>query len=238
MAAITLIHTNDTHGRLTPEKLPFLMSLGSSSDLYFDTGDCIKAGNLAIPVKPDPVWPLLAEARCDAGTLGNRETHVLRSAFEMKVKGAAHPLVCANWHAKKGPDPFPSSLVLDSCGLKIGIVGVMVPMVTARMKTQAASAYLWDQPVPVAVSVASSLRSQVDLLIALTHIGLKNDFMLAEATTDFDLILGGHSHSVLESPEVVNGTPICQGGSHAQFIGRYVLDTSGGLVESELVPWV
>jgi len=235
--SITLIHTNDTHGKFTPEKLPFLLSLRETSDLYFDTGDCIKAGNLAIPVKPDPVWSLLAEASCDAGTLGNRESHVLKSAFEMKMKGASHPLVCANWHAKKGSDPFPDSLVLNSQGLKIGIVGVMVPMVTARMKTQAASAFLWDQPVPVAVTVGARLRPQVDLLIALTHIGLRNDCLLAEATTDFDLILGGHSHSVLESPEIVNGTPICQGGSHAKFIGRYVLDPTAGLVESELLPW-
>lgn len=237
MATITLIHTNDTHGRLTPAKLPFLLSLTSSADMYLDTGDCIKAGNLAVPVKPDPVWPLLAEAGCDAGTIGNRESHVLKSAFLAKLKGALHPLVCANLHAKKGPDPLPGSIVLDACGLKVGIVGVMVPMVTSRMKTQAASAYLWDQPVPVAVSLAASLRPQVDLLIALTHIGLKKDFVLAEATTEFDLILGGHSHSVLTRPEVVNGTPICQGGSHAQFIGRYVLDSSDGLVESELLPW-
>lgn len=237
MASITLIHTNDFHGRLTPAKLPFLLSLREEADLYFDTGDCIKSGNLAVPVKPDPVWPLLAEAKCDAGTIGNRESHVLKSAFSMKLKGAAHPLVCANLHAKKGPDPLPSSLTLDAGGVKVGIVGVMVPMVTSRMKTQAASAYLWDQPVPVAVSLAASLRPQVDLLIALTHIGLAKDRQLAEATAEFDLILGGHSHTVLEQPEVVDGTPICQGGSHAKFIGRYVWDSSAGLVESELVPW-
>ncbi|MCH7904264.1 MAG: bifunctional metallophosphatase/5'-nucleotidase [Armatimonadetes bacterium] len=237
MASITLIHTNDTHGRLTPAKLPFLLSLRAEVDLYFDTGDCIKAGNLAVPVKPDPVWPLLAEAACDAGTIGNRESHVLKSAFTMKLKGAAHPLVCANLHLKRGDDPLPSTWTLDAGGMKVGIVGVMVPMVTTRMKTQAASAYLWDQPVPVAVSLAASLRPQVDLLIALTHIGLAKDRLLAEATTEFDLILGGHSHTVLEQPEVVNGTPICQGGSHARFIGRYVWDSSSGLVESELVPW-
>ena len=237
MASITLIHTNDTHGCLTPAKLPFLVSLRAEADLYFDTGDCIKSGNLAVPVKPDPVWQLLAEAACDAGTIGNRESHVLKSAFRMKLKGAGHPLVCGNLHSKKGSDPLPSSMTLDAGGMKVGIVGVMVPMVTTRMKTQAASAYLWDQPVPVAVSLAASLRPQVDLLIALTHIGLAKDRLLAESTQEFDLILGGHSHTVLEQPDVVNGTPICQGGSHARFIGRYVLDLSAGLVESELVPW-
>ena len=237
MASITLIHTNDLHGSLTPKKLPFLSSLRKGADLYLDSGDCIQAGNLGVPLKPDPAWPLLAEAGCDAGTIGNRESHVLRSAFQSKLKGCEHPLVCANLHEKKSDDPLPPSLTIDAGGLKVGIVGVMVPMVTERMKTQAASAYLWDQPVPVAVEHAERLRPGVDLLIALTHIGLNQDRALAEATDKFDLILGAHSHDVLDPPEVVNGTPICQGGSHAHYIGRYVLDSSARLVESELLPW-
>ena len=213
------------------------MSLREGADLYFDSGDCIQAGNLGVPVRPDPAWKLLAEAGCDAGTIGNRETHVLRSAFEAKLKGCGHPLACANLHEKKAADPLPPSLTIEAGGLKVGIVGVMVPMVTSRMKTQAASAYLWDPPVPVAVEHAERLRPGVDLLIALTHMGLKQDRALAEATRQFDLILGAHSHDALDPPEVVEGTPICQGGSHARYVGRYVWDSSAGLVEAELLAW-
>lgn len=238
MAAITLLHTNDIHGKLTHEKAAFLSTLRSKADLYFDTGDLIRAGNLAVPLKPDPAWGLLADCRCDASVPGNRESHPLASARKAKFDGCKHPVVCANWKDKRGRAPFPSHVVIESRHLRIGVIGVMVPIVTKGMATQAASNYLWDAPIPTAVEVASDLRGQSDMVIALTHIGLTQDRKLAEATTDIDLILGGHSHSVLPQPEVVNGVPICQGGSHARFIGRYVWEPGKGLKEAELIPWL
>ncbi len=146
-------------------------------------------------------------------------------------------MVCANWKDKRGRRVFPSHVVLDVKGVTVAVFGVMVPMVTAAMATQAASNYLWDMPVPVAVEMAAALRKSSDLVIALTHIGFSSDKKLAEATTDIDLILGGHSHTVLDKPEVVNGTPICQGGSHARFVGRYVIEVGKGLKKAELLPW-
>lgn len=204
-------------------------------DLYFDTGDVIKAGNLAVPVKADPVWPRLASLGITASTLGNRETHVLESAFRKKTEGAQHPIIVANLRKKDGTRPFLTSLTLEVKGLRVGLVGVMVAMVTERMKTQAASAYLWDPPIPIAAQEAEKLRPEVDLLIALTHIGHTQDRKLAEACNLFDLILGGHSHTELEEPDLVNGVPILQTGSHAKRYGAYTLSASG--VEAKLVDW-
>lgn len=237
MATITLLHTNDVHGKLTPEKAEFLSTLRSKADLYFDTGDIVRAGNLAVPLKPDPAWALLAACRCDASVPGNRESHPLASARKAKFAGCTTTVVCANWKDKRGRAPFPSHVVLETRRRRIGVLGVMVPIVTKGMATQAASNYIWDAPIPAAIEVARGLKSECDLVIALTHIGLTQDRKLAEATTDIDLILGGHSHSVLPQPEVVNGVPICQGGSHARFIGRYVWELGKGLKEAELIPW-
>jgi 2',3'-cyclic-nucleotide 2'-phosphodiesterase (5'-nucleotidase family) len=80
------------------------------------------------------------------------------------------------------------------------------------------------------------LRARVDLLIALTHIGLSNDKKLAEACPEIDLILGGHSHTVLDAPLMIGKTAICQTGSHGRFFGRYVW-SEGALVEAELIPF-
>ncbi len=237
MALITLLHTNDLHGSLTPEKLSVLLALRSKADLYFDTGDCVRAGNLAVPLRPDSAWGLLARAGCDASVPGNRESHPFASGKKAKFAGVSHPVVCANWRDKRGRRVFPSHLFFEVKGVRVAVFGVMVPIVTAAMATQAASSYLWGPPVSAAVELAASLRKEADVVIALTHIGFANDKKLAEATTDIDLILGGHSHTVLESPSVVNGTPICQGGSHARFIGRYALEVGKGLKKAELLPW-
>lgn len=219
---LTILHTNDFHGTLDEKRASFINRLKlESGALYFDSGDCIKAGNLAIPLKPEPAWSFLHDAGCDASTLGNRETHVLEKGFLAKIAGAEHPLVCANIRFKSHHRPLLPAHFIEKEGFRIGIVGVMVPMVTERMASRHASAYIWEAPIPVAKQLAEVLRPQVDCLIALTHIGHRQDLELASSCPLLDLILGGHSHTVLEEPVRVGDTFICQGGSHGRFIGKY-----------------
>lgn len=235
--ALTILHTNDFHGTLTPALAERIRLHKSREDaLYFDSGDCIKTGNLGIPFRRESAWELLQKAGCDAGVPGNRESHPMEGPFRKKIDGVKHPLLCANLREKSGVRPLPSSIVLNHQGVKIGVLGVMVAMVTERMATQSASAYLWDAPVLTAVEIAKSLRSSVDCLIALTHIGHRDDLKLAELCPELDLILGGHSHTVLEQPVIVGKTAVCQGGSHARYLGRYVWDPVQGLVEGGLIP--
>ena len=231
---IRILHTNDMHGRLDERRFRLLSAVRDDADLYFDTGDAIKTGNLGIPLGEDPVWNQLAQLRCTASVLGNRETHILRSAFLGKIAGARHPILCANLRDKWGDRPLPGSIVVEFGGFKIGLVAVMVPMVTERMRTRAASAYLWDDPIKTAIEHGSTLRESVDLLFALTHIGLTQDRKLAEVRL-YDLILGGHSHDLLADPDVGSGTPILQAGSHARVAGRYDWEPGKGLVRCELV---
>lgn len=58
-------------------------------------------------------------------------------------------------------------------------------------------------------------NNDIDLTIALTHIGFESDIELAKMLNSewgVDMILGGHSHTVLEQPEVVNDILIAQAG--------------------------
>jgi 2',3'-cyclic-nucleotide 2'-phosphodiesterase (5'-nucleotidase family) len=57
----------------------------------------------------------------------------------------------------------------------------------------------------------------------------------SEEDAKFDMILGGHSHSVLHEPFIVAGTPILQAGSHGRYAGRYDWEPQRGLVRSSLV---
>lgn len=234
---ITILQTNDFHGRLTEEMAARIRAIKEAEDaLYFDCGDCIKTGNLGIPLKREVAWERLAAAGCDVGVPGNRESHVLSNVLQAKLEGAKHPLLCANMRAKNGklPSSIRESMVIAKNGLRIGLFGVMVPMVTERMATQAASAYLWDAPIATAKRVIAGF--DVDRIIALTHIGNRQDHALAEACPEIDIILGGHSHTVLKQPEQVGKTLIFQAGSHGRYVGRYRFDDDLQFVDSELLP--
>ncbi|HVL39819.1 MAG TPA: hypothetical protein VM328_10565 [Fimbriimonadaceae bacterium] len=230
--ALTLLHTNDFHGALDQQVADRLRDF-KSDGLYLDSGDVIKAGNLGVPIRAEPAWGFLASAGCDASVLGNRETHVLESAFQAKIRGCRHPLLCANLRHKDGSRPLAGHLLLERGGMRVGIIAAMVPMVTEKMASRAASAYLWDPPLGVLKPMATEIRPHVELLIALTHIGFRQDQDLARLCPELDVILGGHSHTVLETPVQVGRTWICQGGSHGRYAGLYAWsdgELSGGLV--------
>ncbi len=227
------LHTNDFHGSLTPGTAAKLKPLRAEVDAYFDCGDVIKTGNLGIPLAIDPAWRILEDLSCTASVLGNRETHPLASAFQKKIEGCRHPLLVANMHPKGGTPVNQESMVIDANGIRVGIFGVMVAMATPRMKTSGAWSYLWEPPIETAMRVAKELRPNVDILVALTHIGVSQDRVLAEKCPDIDVIAGGHSHTVLLQPEKIGNTWIVQGGSHGRYAGVYEWEDSeltGGLV--------
>lgn len=222
MVDLNILHTNDVHGRWSAAFVERLCRLRESMDaLLLDAGDCLRTGNIAIPLKPPTEWEYLRQAGYDAVTLGNREFHILPKGFLAKVQGAPCPLLCANIRSKYPDAPLPVQPVWqgERAGVRIGIVGLTVPMVTPRMRSARLSAYLFDPPLEVAREWAIRLRPEVDLLIALTHLGIQQDRLLAEACPELDLIIGGHSHTPLESPERVGRVWIAQSKPFARGIG-------------------
>ena len=67
----------------------------------------------------------------------------------------------------------------------------------------------------VAREQVAVLEPQVDLVIALTHVGLEEDKALADEVEGIDLIVGGHSHTSLVEPVRVDDTRIVQAGVRA-----------------------
>jgi 2',3'-cyclic-nucleotide 2'-phosphodiesterase (5'-nucleotidase family) len=220
--SLTILHTNDLHGRWSA---PFVQKLRALREqlnaLLLDAGDCLRVGNIAIPIKPPAEWDAVREAGYDAITLGNREFHILPMGFLAKVQDAPCPLLCANIRAKQPDTPLPVRPIWqgEREGTRIGIIGLTVPMVTPRMQSARLSAYLFDPPLEAAREWATRLRPQVDLLIALTHLGITGDRRLAEACPELDLIIGGHSHTPLETPERVGHVWIVQSKPFGRGIG-------------------
>jgi 5'-nucleotidase / UDP-sugar diphosphatase len=64
------------------------------------------------------------------------------------------------------------------------------------------------------------LPANVKLIIALTHDGLAADLKLAREVPQIDVIIGGHSHDVLEQPRLVGDTLVCQAGSYGYYLGQ------------------
>lgn len=237
------LHTNDLHGKLTAAAAEVIAELRNDADFYFDGGDCVKAGNMAAPRSPEPVWSLLEACRCSASVPGNREFHISAAGFRAKLAGCVHPVVCANlkWNgdprglllASADPaavDPLLPEVVFED----VGVFGLMVPMVTARMAARHISAFVNTSPVDEAQACVQRLRGEGKTVICLSHLGASKDRDLAAKVDGIDIIFGGHSHDLLDPPIKVGSTWICQSGSYAHQVGRYRYE--GGDLKAEFIP--
>lgn len=72
--------------------------------------------------------------------------------------------------------------------------------------------------------LVSEHRSSVDLLVMVNHLGVKEDSRIASRVEGIDLILGGHSHTVMRAPRVVGSSLIVHAGSHGSHIARLELE--------------
>jgi 2',3'-cyclic-nucleotide 2'-phosphodiesterase (5'-nucleotidase family) len=77
-----------------------------------------------------------------------------------------------------------------------------------------------EDQLQVVEKYVNELKSHVDIFVVVSHMGYGYDQKLAEATNQIDVILGGHSHTVLGEPEIVNGVIISQAGSYGRFLGK------------------
>jgi 2',3'-cyclic-nucleotide 2'-phosphodiesterase (5'-nucleotidase family) len=239
-----LFHTNDFHGRLTPERAEVIRRRRAEhpDSVLLDAGDAVSAGNLGFRIGGEPVLQRMSDLGYDAMTVGNRESHPRRELFASKLQQARFPVLCANLTARPGaPVPTRPWVEFERAGVRVAVIGLTVPMFTRKMWSQALCDYLYENPLETARALAPELRARCDLLIALTHIGLREDEALAAGVPEIDLVIGGHSHADLKEPRSVNGTPILHTTSHGAYLGRTRLERDGAswrVVEWERLPLV
>jgi 5'-nucleotidase len=228
--AITIIHTNDTHGRMKPPVSERLRALRDAHPgaLLLDAGDSVSAGNLGFRVGGEPVLETMSELGYAAMCLGNRETHPRKEVFPLKVDRASFPLLSANMVAKSTAPPVVPHVVLTHGAVRIGVFGVTVQMFRKKQWSQALCDYWFEEPLEAARRQAALLRPQVDVLIALTHIGFRQDQALAALCPELDLLIGGHSHTDLYAPVWVGEVPVLQARSHGFYAGIARLEPAAG----------
>jgi 2',3'-cyclic-nucleotide 2'-phosphodiesterase (5'-nucleotidase family) len=235
MPDLTILHTNDLHGKMTDRAADIIAREKSAAGrcLLLDAGDAVSSGNVYYRPGGEPVLARMTELGYDAMVMGNREFHFLEAGLKSKVKLARFPILCANIRGKDGklPPAVKPSASWDLDGLRVACFGLTVPMITKRMKVSRLSPYYFEHPIDIAAEIVPTLRPECDLLIALTHTGFRADMELAESVAGIDLVVGGHSHTVLNEPAMVGDTAIVQTGFWGHYLGKTEITIAGARPE-------
>lgn len=246
---VVILGTNDTHSRIEPlpandkkyagmggveARASFIKEVRTQNEnvLLFDAGDFVQG---------TPYFNLFhgrveAEAmdmmKYNAGTLGNHEFDYGLDTLKMIIKKLKYPIVNCNYDFSntvlKGMiKPY---IVLKKFGLKIGVVGVGVDPEGLIQKNRY-EGMIFKPIISTANLYAKILKEKerCDFVICLSHIGYSDDIILAEQSKNIDLIIGGHSHTYMDKPDIrknLDGKEILifQTGKSGAYINKYELE--------------
>jgi 5'-nucleotidase/UDP-sugar diphosphatase len=185
----------------------------------------------------------------DALVCGNHEFDGGVERWERQLRTSRVPILCGNVRRRSDGEPLARThLSLDVGGLRVGVVGVVTEeAASSALSEMWTEHYVLDDPVETAARLGEELRADHDVLVALTHLGIYTDPPeraagapgLADRTQVFDVIVDGHTHTLLREPLVVGRTRIVQAGAHGTYVGRLDLTVRGRVVEgarSALLP--
>jgi 2',3'-cyclic-nucleotide 2'-phosphodiesterase (5'-nucleotidase family) len=238
---ITILHTNDIHGRdqglaRVATMIAWARANADHPVLYVDAGDVEDTSNrLSALTKGVAMHRLLNAAGCDAAAVGNGG--LIRYgpwALETYANAARYPLVLANVVMPEGeliPGVQATHMLLAG-DVRIGVIGLTDPMKGYSRYYGLKSLEI----VPLVQQLAQDLRARgADLILVLSHLGWQheneavfNDQKLARASPDdIDLIIGAHTHHALEHGEHIGRVWVAQAGDFARFLGRVELERRG-----------
>ncbi|HTU81876.1 MAG TPA: metallophosphoesterase [Candidatus Acidoferrales bacterium] len=222
---IRIYHTSDLHDHRG--FAPRLIELRAREPgLLFDCGDALR-GSQTLYFRREPILDELAAAGYDAQAMGNREFHYLFPLVRARAARMRYPLLCSNLQDTKGRTlPFVPSVVLEAEGTRVHLLGLLIMQYPEGSAWERVFGWRfllpWEAVEPYARTVPPG-----ELLVVLSHVGLRLDRQLASRVGRIDLILGGHSHDTLPEPEFVNGVPIVHAGPYGRFVSRTELTRSG-----------
>lgn len=256
---VTILHTSDTHSCILPlnknladtviaDRGGFLRRINmlkqerqkNPSLLLFDCGDFSQGSSYYTMFKGDVEVGLMNQMGYDAGTIGNHEFDSGLDNMTRLFKMANWPIVCSNYdfgdtELKDIVKPY---LVLKRQGVKIGIFALCPPMEGLVSEANYKPLTFLD-PVEVTNKMVDILRNQkkCDVVICLSHLGWEKteytDNKLIQNTSGIDLVLGGHSHTYMETLRYAKDLdgkdiPVDQNGKHGIWVGHMVLDMAKG----------
>ena len=229
---ITILHTNDVHSHIEPfssshSKFPnkggvarrstIIESIRNQNPntLLFDAGDIFQGTPYFNFYGGEVEFKLMSMLNYDAATIGNHDFDNGIDGLFAQLPNAKFSFISSNYdfkntimdtHAKKYK-------IFNKSDIKIGVFGLGIELeglVTQKLFKE--TKYL--DPIEISQEMTRILKEKekCDLIICLSHLGhfYKDapskicDVSLAKSTKDIDLIIGGHTHTFLEKPLIVD----------------------------------
>ena len=265
---ITILHTNDVHSQIDPfpsdhnlyankggfakRAILFDELINSNPNtLIFDAGDIFQGTPYFNFFKGDLELNLMKKMGYNAATIGNHEFDAGLEILKQNILNNDFKFISSNYDFTNTEleGLIDKYKIYNKGGIKVGVFGLGIeleglvnPLLYGETK--------YYNPIDIAKDISSKLKFEkgCDLVICISHLGHEyennkiSDTELARLTSNIDLIIGGHTHTLLKEPLILNNSLgeeviINQVGSNGVFVGKidFNFTTNYNLIDKSLV---
>ncbi len=262
---LVILHTNDTHSQIDPDRhdkggivrrRALIDSIRSVRDnvVLVDAGDAVQGSLYYTLFSGEVERKMMNDLGYDIQILGNHEFDKGLDVLAREWKQLNATRLSTNYDMTGTPleGLFVPSVMKEFNGKKVGFIGINLnPEGIVSADNYEGIKYI--DAVKAANEEAARLKTEgADMVIAITHIGYENDkdyddLKLAAASKDIDVIIGGHSHTVVDPndrstptwrvPNAAGDTiSVLQTGSSGTYLGEIDIDLDTREVKAQLIP--
>lgn len=230
---LTILHTNDWHSRIDPfpddggrnanqggaiRRMRLIEQIRAAEEnvILLDSGDIFQGTPYFNFFAGELEMKLMSQMKYDAATIGNHDFDGGMENLATQLRHATFPMLTANYDFKETPlagKTMPYK-VFDKGGVKVGVFGLGIQL-EGLVPQELYGKTRYQAPIERGNAIARQLRhnEKCDLVVCLSHLGYRyrndeevDDIDLASASSDIDIILGGHTHTFLNEPTLVNNS--------------------------------
>jgi 2',3'-cyclic-nucleotide 2'-phosphodiesterase (5'-nucleotidase family) len=232
---LTILHTNDIHARLTPLAngnggFAYLASVirreraGCTDCILLNAGDLVTGTPVSTIFHGLPVFELGNFFGFDAATLGNHEFDYGWMQVRKFIDTARYPIVSANVVGPQGqlfaPKPY---VILEVNHLRVAILGLMTNDLNAFTTPEAMGEWRTSPLIETARRYAAELRDKSDIVVALAHIGGREEDSLLSSVPEIPVIVSGHIHTGIGEAKTRGARVMVRVKGYSEELGRLEL---------------
>lgn len=227
---LRILHTNDIHSRFENygKIVTKIREMKNDDTIILDAGDfndfmrielegtCGKAG-----------VELLDAAGCSALAVGNNETFKgIDMLSDMAYAGSVSFLSCNLYKSDLSPIlGLKPSIIIEKGGARVLIIGTS-PLLGVFYEMMGMTTIDYKEAIKRELN---ENRGNYNISILLSHLGITEDRDIAGTMEGIDIIIDGHSHILMDEPEIIKNTIINQSGLYGEYLGVLDIEYDGGI---------
>ncbi|WP_411892222.1 bifunctional metallophosphatase/5'-nucleotidase [Yoonia sp. SDW83-1] len=208
--------------------------LAGENVIVLDAGDQYQGSLMYTTYKGDVEAEFAELIGFDAMAVGNHEFDDGDEGLRKLTDNVSFPIISGNIDVSSSnilAGQVENHVVLEVGGQKIGIVSALA-VDTVETSSPSDAVIFTDEAESLGADVATLEAEGIDKIIALTHVGVNRDKMIAENVAGLDAVVGGHSHTLFSNteegamayPTMVGDVPVVQAYAYSKYIGHLVLE--------------